>query len=166
VPSVAPALDIAGDAGPADGGPGRYVGQPHLMPDGATLYFASNVKGTWDIYRSTRAAGAWSAPATVDELNTSALEWSPALTPDGLTIYFGSDRPVMGDAGSGARTIWVAHRTSTASPFGAAHKVVELDLGRDEWPAWISADSCRLYFTQQTTLATGMNVYRTFLAQQ
>jgi hypothetical protein len=160
-PTTPTPLDIVADAGP-----GYYVGQPHLMADGATLYFASNLKGTWDIYRSTLAAGTWSKPTTVDELNTSALEWAPAVTADGLTIYFGSDRSLIADAGPAALTIWVAHRTSTASPFGPAHKVVEVDLGHDEWPAWISPDNCRLYFTQFITLPAGVQAYRTFVAEQ
>ena len=155
-PVFSPELDVIGDAGA-----GFYSGQPHLTADGTTLYFASSIKGSWDIFRSTRTGSTWTTPVTVDELNTTnALEWAPTVTADGLTVYFGSDR------GGTGHVIWVASRASLAAPFGAAHKVAELDKGQDEWPSWISPDSCRLYFTQKVDVGGGYQAYRSFVAEQ
>jgi hypothetical protein len=155
-PVFSPELDVIGDAGA-----GFYSGQPHLTADGTTVYFASSIKGTWDIFRSTRTGTTWTTPVTVDELNTTtALEWAPTVTADGLTVYFGSDR------GGTGHVIWVATRASVAVPFGTAHKVAELDKGQDEWPSWISPDNCRLYFTQKVDVGGGFQAYRSFVAEQ
>ena len=156
-PAVAPELDLGVDAATA------HVGTPHLLADGSALYLASDARGTWDIYRTTRTGSGWSTPTTVDEVNTAALEWTPTLSADGLTLYFGSDRSAS--AGSGG-SIWVAHRATSTGTFGAAVKVTELDFGRDEFPSWVSPDGCRLYFSQNIDVGGGVYTYRSFVAEQ
>lgn len=70
---------------------------PFLMPDCLTLYFASNVQGSYDLFVSRRAslAAAWSNPRFLDELSApEAEELDPWVTPDERHIYF-----VAGDPG-------------------------------------------------------------------
>jgi Tol biopolymer transport system component len=143
------------------------TGLPHLMPDGNTLYFSRVVVTSYDIFKSTRSGATWSAPVAVSELNVSGVnDWAPALTPDALTMYFGSSR-ASGDAGAGARSsIWVATRASVNDPFGAPRKVTELDQGTDIFPSWVSADNCRLYYSQKVDLGGIVPAYRSYVASQ
>jgi WD40 repeat protein len=65
---------------------------------------------------------AWESAQKVDEisgnsseLNTAFVDGCPIQSPDGLSLYMASNRP----GGLGGLDIWVAHRESTAAPFGA-----------------------------------------------
>lgn len=66
---------------------------------------------------------------------------SPVVSSDELTIYFSAppDNASQPD-------IWISSRSSVDRPFGAARAIAELNTVSGERPAWISEDSCRLYF--------------------
>ncbi|MBA3375651.1 MAG: PD40 domain-containing protein [Actinobacteria bacterium] len=70
----------------------------------------------------------WSTALKIDtingnstELNTTSLDGCPIQSPDGLSLYMASNRP----GGLGGLDIWVAHRASSAAPFGAPENLGE-----------------------------------------
>ena len=68
---------------------------PCVSPDGNTLYFASNRKGSYggkDIYASERLSnGKWSTPYNLgNEINTNDDEETPFIMNDAVTLYFSS----------------------------------------------------------------------------
>jgi hypothetical protein len=69
--------------------------QPSLSPDGNTLYFASNRKGTTggtDIWYSQKDSyERWATPVNMGKvINSDEPEISPFIHPDGKTFYFAS----------------------------------------------------------------------------
>lgn len=86
------------------------VGQPCVSPDGAELYFATDVSGGYgnkDIYVVRRMKdGLWSEPENLGaEINTAGYEGFPALGVDGK-LYFASD----GHLGMGGLDLFTADR--------------------------------------------------------
>jgi Tol biopolymer transport system component len=60
--------------------------------------------------------GAWSAPTSLGPvINSPAADEGPALSKDGRSLYFTSNRA----GGFGGQDIWVSHRESESSPWGA-----------------------------------------------
>ncbi len=64
----------------------------------------------------------WSTALKIDtingnsiELNTTSVDGCPIQSPDGLSLYVASNPP----GGLGGLDIWVAHRATSAAPFGA-----------------------------------------------
>ena len=70
------------------------IGHPSFGPDPNLMYLTwKEVGGTWDIYTSTYADGAWQWPVPIGEgVSTSALEWDPVASSDGSALFFTSDR--------------------------------------------------------------------------
>jgi hypothetical protein len=74
----------------------------------------------------------WATPQKVDdiagnssEVNTASLDGCPHQSPDGLSLYMASNRPrFVGDPRTDL-DIWVAHRATTASPWGAPENLGE-----------------------------------------
>jgi Tol biopolymer transport system component len=76
---------------------------------------------------SAQHFGDWSAPVNIEsipgnssEINTTFNEGYPIQSPDGLSLYLVSDRP---DGNGPGGDIWVARRTSTDDPWGAAENL-------------------------------------------
>jgi hypothetical protein len=124
---------------------------PTISSDELEIFFATNREaGEFQIYRATRAnAGSpFEAPTPVTELNSTTEEVSTALSSDGLIIYWSSRRT---DGGAkGQRDMWTAKRPSIGAPFGVPKNVAELNTAADDFPSYLSADQCRLYFTSGT----------------
>ena len=91
---------------------------PHISPDGRTLFFISNRPGpgdslaskTYDIWTaSLEAGGKWSEPHRLGPpISLPGWdEWSPSVAANG-NLYFGSDRP----GGSGGLDLYVARRVN------------------------------------------------------
>jgi Tol biopolymer transport system component len=64
--------------------------------------------------------GEWSTPVSAEQgsdpsLNTAFNDGCPILSPDGLSLYMATNRP----GGKGGQDIWVAHRDSVTSGWGA-----------------------------------------------
>lgn len=95
---------------------------PTITEDELELFFFSDRAGNADIWRATRASlsAPWSAPVSVDELNTDDLEQNPAISRDGLRIWFSSSRDPVG--------LYFASRTSRDEPFGAPEPIA-IDVG-------------------------------------
>jgi hypothetical protein len=71
---------------------------PWVSEDCLTLWFASNVRGTFDLYTATRSArdGPFDSPVLVTELSTDTVdETDPFLTPDQRHIYFTSGTDIV-----------------------------------------------------------------------
>jgi hypothetical protein len=71
---------------------------------------------------------------------------NPVVSSDELTIYFS-----MQPDNASQSDIWTASRSTPDRPFGAPRAIAELDTVSGERPAWISEDSCRLYFLTNRT---------------
>lgn len=133
--------------------------EPSLLPDGNVIYFGSDRAGAstgYDIYRTSRSGGAFIAPTLVagTQLNTAFVESSPTITPDELNLYFLSNRTGT----MGTYDIYYASRASTANAFSAPVPVAELNTSNLEFPNWISADNCVLYFAR-TTATRGYDMF-------
>lgn len=67
-----------------------------IAPDGKTLFFSSNGKGSmgsYDVFRSTLENGKWSAPVNLGyPINTVAKDGPFVVSADAKTGYFASDR--------------------------------------------------------------------------
>lgn len=77
---------------------------------------------------------------------TAGAYGSPVVSSDELTIYFSAppDNASPSD-------IWTSSRSALDRPFGAPRTIAELNTISAERPAWISEDSCRLYFVTNRT---------------
>jgi hypothetical protein len=145
---------FSGAAQVANVATGMESGQPFVLPDGSALYLFIGAH----IYRSQLgASGQFDAPVALSTLNSSAIEYFPIPTPDELTIYFASTRS---DAtAKGYFDIWMAKRASRADDFGPPVNVQELNTALEEFPSWVSADNCRIYFSRSTSGTSGERIY-------
>ncbi len=73
------------------------MAHPAISPDGATLYFVSDMPGGYggkDIWKSTNSNGEWSVPENMGpDINTAGDEMFPYVRSDD-TLYFSSDSHV------------------------------------------------------------------------
>jgi hypothetical protein len=106
---------------------------------GTTIVFASDRRGSWDIFRATRSdrMSSWDAPQLVAAVSTDAFETSPWIHPDGLTLYF--HRAADFDAAED-RDIYVSTRNSRSDAFGVAVPVDELNTPNDDTDPWFLGD--------------------------
>jgi WD40-like Beta Propeller Repeat len=126
---------------------------PFLASADRVLYFASDRAGgpgATDIYRVplVGATGSPGTPSLVSEINSAAAENRPVLSDDGLTLYF--DR-----SGTSADDIWVATRSTPTGVFSGIHGVTELNGPGIDFPLWLSADGCTLYFSSDRESGKG-----------
>jgi hypothetical protein len=122
----------------------------YVLPDNSALYFFSDRSGGaggFDMYRSARVSGTFQTPVALAGtlINTAVDELAPIVTPDELTLYFGSSR----GGGLGSYDMYVSRRASTNDTWGTPVNVSELNTPATDFPTWISADSCVLYFTSE-----------------
>ncbi|HEX3234889.1 MAG TPA: hypothetical protein VHR41_11875 [Gemmatimonadales bacterium] len=125
---------------------------PHISPDGRTLFFISNRPGpgdsvpskTYDIWTATlESGGRWSEPRRLGPPISlpDADEWSPSVAANG-DLYFGSDRP----GGSGGLDLYVARRVK-----GVYHTPENLgstiNSASGEVEPWIAPDESYLIFS-------------------
>jgi len=135
-----------------------------VLPDHSAIWFNSSrdsADTTADIFRATRnVGGTFDAPVAITALNMVGMnERAPAITPDELTIYIAADRA---PASATNMDIFVAKRTTTNDGFGQPAVVAEVSSSSHDFPTWVSADGCVLYFMRQV----GQNDYDIFSAQR
>lgn len=130
---------------------------PRFSPNGLTLYFASNRAGGvggLDIYRVTRAAvgGAWTAPAPVAGVNTTASEkwFMPcAMTNDYLVVQGGD--LAAGTVGGAAPA--VVAELSAAAPANETGSFLTGDC-LTAYFASTRSGTAKLYTSHRTSITT------------
>jgi Tol biopolymer transport system component len=127
---------------------------PELSTDGGDTGAAPNAGGLlmviairpvdhWDLYLSSRpsTADAWSAPATISELNTAGLEATGFLSPGGFHLFY-----CHYPAGSTDRDLYLASRPSLGDSFGTPAELTELNSVANDEDPWVSSDLRHIYF--------------------
>ncbi len=105
--------------------PRAFDDDPTLTDDMLVIVFNSDRDfGDDDLFMSERASAtdSWSAPRSLDELNTNAAETTPEMSGDGLVLYFASSR--LG--GYGGYDIYRSTRASRADRWSAPAHVDSL----------------------------------------
>jgi hypothetical protein len=134
--------------------PVAFDTDPMLTPDGRTLFFASNRRGTSDLFFSRKNATGFAAPEPITALNDNTLpEYQPFLTFDGSELWFTREL-------SGIPRIMRA--PVVGGGFGDASIVRELTSGGREWLPTLSADGLTIYFA--STRAGGLGDYDIWVA--
>ena len=120
-----------------DAGPSYFLDP---LNNQASLYFASARDGGLDLYVSPFATdGTPGTPSPIIELNSSALDLTPAVRSDGLEIIFASNR-------TGPTGLWMSTRNSTNSIWLPPISLgPEFQIGSEAFPAF-SPDARELYF--------------------
>jgi Tol biopolymer transport system component len=124
-----------------------------VLPDNSALYFHSNRSGSDKTYRATRNAGGTFDQATLVTLTTLA-EASPVVSADELTIYFGANT-----GGTTGYDIYMAKRNAKGDAFGTPQVLAPLTSNENEFPGWVSADGCEMYFNRVVT-GRGDEIFR------
>jgi hypothetical protein len=131
--------------------PSDEDGMPYLLTSGNVIYFSSSRNSHhFDIFRAEKAGGAtFAAPAEPQGINDPLwFDGYPVVSDDELTMYFGTARLTH----TYGTDIYAAHRAHRGDTFGAPVLVTELDsTAYINYPSWLSADGCRLYFTSSRT---------------
>ena len=126
-----------------------------------TLLFASDraditgaTRGTtFDLYSSTRAAGApWGQPAPLEGANGGDDEFDPFVAQGGLVVFFTSMRSGMGD-------IYWSARRSIAEPF--PEPVTLADLNSDEYDSDSTLSVDLGYMMFSSTRSGNAEIYET-----
>jgi hypothetical protein len=117
---------------------------PELMPDGLTMFVASDRSGAGtdsDIYiaRRTDRGMPFGVPVLVPELGSIATDSASAPAPDLLAITMVSNR-------NGADfDIFMATRSSVSEPFGTPVPLAEINTPADDFSPFLTADGLTLY---------------------
>jgi len=129
-----------------------YDRDPTISADELTLYWSSGRTPSQggDVWVATRASrtAPFGAPALKADVNTASNETRLSITSNGLIAAIGSDR-----AGTvGGVDIWIATRTMTTLPWGAATQtgLANVNNGDDQHDPFLSGDGLRLYFAPTT----------------
>jgi len=134
---------------------GGTEGAPYLHPAKASLYFASGSRGgagDIDLFvATTNASGVVTSINNITAVNSAVEENMPVVSADELELYFG--RPDQGDNDT-TRNIWVSRRTQKTGQFGPPALLTELNTTNDEYPSFVSADGCRLFFISNRPIAS------------
>jgi hypothetical protein len=122
--------------------------------DGLTLYFASTLSGSGDIYRATRTTpyGTFGAPVLVPELSAPEEDWSTWSRIDDREIFFSSQRQ---GGGGGGYDLWRADRPTPTSPYNAPVPVTELNTSGSEYSPSLTGNGLRIYFTTSRAGGSG-----------
>ena len=120
-----------------------FPASPFLAHHAPELWLTEgDSNASFKIYRASLGAdGTPGTPTAAPEFD-SRHDDRPVLSFDGLTMYWSSNAQPLrsGD-------IWVATRASPTDAFGAMKAVDELSSSNQDYPLWLSADQCRLYFS-------------------
>lgn len=121
------------------------VGHAALSPDDKTLYFASNMPGSYgetDIFKSTLVNESWSEPVNLGPLiNTEGREMFPYVDSNGV-LYFASD----GLAGIGGLDIYAAIESENGEYF-TVNLGSPINSGYDDFGLIVNTTEASGYFT-------------------
>lgn len=148
---------------------GGQEASPFLHRSGRALYFSSLYRpghGDFDLFQADLdELGIVQSVRNLDGANTKSAEIAPIVADDQKTIFFGRDTYAV----TAYRDVYVAHRNDPAGDFSSATRVAELsDDNADDFPSWLSLDSCRLYFVTNrvTSGDAGVDTYRLWVAER
>lgn len=130
----------------------------NISPDGKELIVYHDTNGG-DLFVSNRKPdGSWSAPKTMEGINTEFLESSATITQDGKTIYFTSNRP----GGYGGTDIYSCELDKSGNRWINLKNlgpVVNTEL--DEEGVFVSANGLHLYYSSNGLAGMGdLDIYR------
>lgn len=130
---------------PLMGGASKTRGDGTPSPVANALYFESSGNAIQTgYYRAPFVGSGIGTPVLLPGLYSNG-EDGGIVSLDELAYYIASPR-------SGTLDVWVATRPSAGVPFGAPVRIDEVSTsGASEWPTFISADGCRLYFERETS---------------
>jgi ankyrin repeat protein len=130
-----------------------YQWDPHISPDGLSLYFHTVEYGNGGSSDTTRymmtrvrQENPWGPPVELGfPFNADWHMGAFCLTEDSLELYFASDRP----HGFGSIDIWVMKRDDKGSPWGTPVNLgSKVNTAAAENHPSISADGLELYFSE------------------
>ncbi len=164
-PWAAPAIvpELAGISGTN----GAHTVNPHVSPDGLTMFLGSDRIGTTggdDVFKSHRTARTdpWPPPDTIVELVSQGDEQSAAM--DGAGTFLVMSKQL--DAGNGF-DIYTAQRSSATLPWSNPVVALAVSTLRDDLNPYLTKDGLELWFST-TTPNFGLEIYmsqRTNLTQ-
>lgn len=136
--------------------------EPHLAPDGLSLYLGSQRAGgagSFDIMVSTRAntGSPWNPPTFVTEVNSSAADSAPSITEDGLELYILTTG--WGAPYAPQNAIFVARRASTSLPFASPTLVAELSTPNTHRDVEVAPDGLSITYTEYDPAARRTHVF-------
>jgi hypothetical protein len=122
--------------------------EPYITAS-AIFFTARRDDGSTSLFSAARQRTAFEPARPLESLDLLApagASANPVVSSDELTIYFSAppDNASQPD-------IWTSSRPSLDRGFGAPRAIAELNTTSGERPAWISEDSCRLYFVTNRT---------------
>lgn len=147
--------------------PAKNIGPPlnnnfhnssvNLSPDGTEMILYHDSNGG-DLFISSRdQAQSWSAPKSLDGINTQYLENSASLTEDDKHIYFTSNRP----GGYGGTDIYYAELANNGRWVNVKNLGPEVNTEKDEDGVFISANGKHLYYSSNGLAGMGdLDIYR------
>lgn len=142
----APTLMEIGPTGAA------LANEPYLASNGQTLYFGAKLDPTvddWDIYRATGGPPSFSPGAQVPGLVSTADEVAPVISNNERELFFAANRHAA--IQTGMLDIYTATRPDASQAFSMPERVPALSNdGGNDWPVWLSADGCDLYYISKT----------------
>ena len=141
--------------------------QPSLSPDGKTIYFTSDRRGTSgveDIWVShLQENEKWSTPINLgDSINTDGLEWAPFIHPDGRTLYFVSN----GHMGMGGLDIFKSIKTNDTTWSKPINIGYPINTAYDEQSLFVSVEGdLGLISSNRAHDENGLDIYSFELPQ-
>jgi outer membrane protein OmpA-like peptidoglycan-associated protein/tetratricopeptide (TPR) repeat protein len=129
----------------------------NLTPDGKEMFIYNDDHGG-DIFSSRLGKdGAWSAPKSLEGINTEFIENSATITSDGQRLYFTSDRP----GSYGGTDIYTAVKNKNGRWVDVQNLGPTVNTELDEEDVFISINGDHLYFSSNGHAGMGdMDIYR------
>lgn len=131
------------------------VGHPAITPDGKTIYFASDMPGSFggtDLYKVTRIDDTtWSDPVNLGaKINTEGNEMFPTLHQEGYLIFASNGHPSLGGLDNFIVKIQDGDQFSKVLNMG-----VPLNSSYDDFAAVLASDFKSGYFSSNRTGGKG-----------
>lgn len=130
---------------------------PSLGPDG-TLYFGSDRpdgRGGWDLWGARPAAGGFSSPFNLHDVNSPDWEFNPTISPDGRYLVFTS---IGRTEGIGMGDLYASWSNGPTWSF-PVHLNPWANSPADDYHPSFSPDGQTLYFVRRQSLARGGDIY-------
>jgi len=145
----------------------RWESQPSISPDGQTLYFVSNRKGSKghkDLWKSVKnAEGEWQEPENLgDSINTPFEEMAPFIHMDNQTLYFAS----QGWPGMGNQDLFMSERkgdTAWSTPKNLGYPI---NTHKNEFGMIVSSSGLQAYYASDRKKNRQKDIYVFDLPQE